>query len=380
VTRYVGVDVHKSYLHVGEWVPETGERRHWQVSNRPEGWAELLQRLDGSCHVVLEATGNAFELHDLLQAQVAEVVVANPLELRRLGAGRHTDRVDVDRLVGMLALGVVPKVWVAPQPYRGVRRLLRFRERLVSQRRTLVNQAKAVLRRQGLALPTEGDVRRVLSSREVERLPAEEQVILTCAVQQLAQVEAAIAAVEGAIAQQVGHERGVRRLLTIPGVGLVTAAVIWAALGDPRRFRGPKQVARYAGLDPQVEQSGERDRRGPISRQGKGLLRTVLVEAAQVAARHDTGYLRAFYLRKAKQLGQKRAVVALARKLLIVAWRILCTGRPYRALKPALCRRKLEGLRQRLRRPQPWAELVREVFPPVVPRRARSREIESVPA
>lgn len=168
--------------------------------------------------------------------------------------------------------------------------------------------------------------------------------------------------------------------MTIPGVGLVTAAVIWGALGDPRRFRGPKQVARYAGLDPQVEQSGERDRRGHISRQGNRLLRTVLVEAAQVAARHDTGYLRAFYLRKAKQLGHKRAVVALARKLLIVAWRILCTGRPYRALKPALCRRKLEGLRQLLRRPQPWAELVGELFPPVVPRRARLREVESVPA
>jgi transposase len=59
VTRYVGVDVHKSYLHVGEWVPETGERRHFRVCNRPEGWVELLQRLDGSCRVVLEATGNA---------------------------------------------------------------------------------------------------------------------------------------------------------------------------------------------------------------------------------------------------------------------------------------------------------------------------------
>jgi transposase len=96
---------------------------------------------------------------------------------------------------------------------------------------TLVNEAKAVLRRLGLALPTERDVRQVLSSREVERLPAEEKVILACAAQQLAQVEAAIAAVEGAIAQQVGHERGVRLLRTIRGVGLVTAAVIWAALG-----------------------------------------------------------------------------------------------------------------------------------------------------
>lgn len=105
-------------------------------------------------------------------------------------------------------------------------------------------------------------------------------------------------------------------------------------------------MARYAGLDRSVEQSGERDRRGRITRHGDRLLRPMLIEAAWSVARHDTGALGAFYRRKVRQLGAQRAIVALARKLLIVAWRILLTGEPYRAQKPAAVQHKQARLRR----------------------------------
>ena len=141
-----------------------------------------------------------------------------------------------------------------------------------------------------------------------------------------------------------------------PGVGMLTAATIWAKLGDPLRFRSPKQVARYAGLDPSVEQSGERDRRGHISRNGDHLLRRMLVEAAWAVARHDSGPLGAFYRRKAKQLGAKRTLVALARKLLIVAWRMLCTREIYRGAQQGTLRRKEVQLAKLLQQAPDWEE------------------------
>jgi transposase len=78
-------------------------------------------------------------------------------------------------------------------------------------------------------------------------------------------------------------------LMTIPGVGMLTPATIWAKLGDPHRFRSPKQVVRYAGLDPSVEQSGERDQRSYIGWNGDRLLRRMLVEAMWKVARHSSG-------------------------------------------------------------------------------------------
>lgn len=90
-------------------------------------------------------------------------------------------------------------------------------------------------------------------------------------------------------------------LLTMTGLGPIAAAAVWAYIGDPRRFKSPKQVARYAGLDPSVHQSGESAYHGRISKNGNGLLRTYMIEAALTLARFDNGHLGAFWRRKSRQ-------------------------------------------------------------------------------
>nr|PZN37349.1 MAG: hypothetical protein DIU70_12825 [Bacillota bacterium] len=104
-------------------------------------------------------------------------------------------------------------------------------------------------------------------------------------------------------------------------------------------------MTRYAGLDPSVYQSGEQDRRGRISKNGDGLLRRILVQAAYQVARHDTGALGDFFRRKQKQIGTKRAIIALARKLLVVAWKILLTNTPYRSVRTERYQEKLGELK-----------------------------------
>lgn len=127
------------------------------------------------------------------------------------------------------------------------------------------------------------------------------------------------------------------------------AAATWAIVGDPHRFTRAKQVTRYAGLDPSIVQSGEQHRQGRISKAGSPLLRTLLVEAAHSLARWDSGSLGQFYARKARLVGPRKAIIALARKLLIVAWRMLQTGEVYRAARATTVTRKHRELQTKSR-------------------------------
>ncbi len=239
---------------------------------------------------------------------------------------------------------------------REVRRLVYYRSRLASSRRRAINQAKGVARRHGQVLPRETDVQRWLTQEFLNTLPAPDRVILRSACRQITVLETEIAEIEAEIARCVADVPAVQVLLTITGVGLIGAAATWAILGDPHRFARPKQVARYAGLDPSIVQSGEQHRQGRISKAGSPLLRTLLVEAAHSLARWDTGPLGQFYARKAQEVGSRRAIIALARKLLIVAWRMLLTGELYRAAKPTVVARKHRELQKKHAAPSGTAQ------------------------
>jgi len=343
-TRYIGLDVHKAYIHGYVFAP--GERgRHFRFANTPADWERFLATVTAHDQVALEATNSAFPLYDRIVGRVGKVLVAHPLAMRRLGSGRHTDRVDAERLAQMLALGTLPAVWVPPPPVRELRRLLTTRERMQSHITRLTNEIRAALRAYGLDGYRRGaDLLRVLRPDDVAALPAAEPFMVHSALRQLAGARAERAACEAEIARRVQHVPAVRHLLTLPGVSLLVAAQLYAAFGDARRFRNPKQVTRYFGLDPSIVQSGQRQTLGRISRNGNRQARWLLVEAAQSAARHDPGPLGAFYRRLVIRLGPKKACVALAKKLAILAWRLLVTDTDYREMNPRRVQQKLRRL------------------------------------
>ncbi len=386
--RCIGLDLHSRYVHGCEWNPDAPAKhreRHFRFPTTPDGWAQLIPQLDAECHVALEVTDCAFEVYDRLAPHAGQVVLANPLELKRLGSGRHTDRVDAARLAKMLALGTVPTVWVPPQPMREVRRLLAYRAKLVLTRQRFGHQAKTVLARHGHRVPHNVDVARWLTSELVAALPAVDRLVLDSAMHQWTAVGAELGRIEAEIATRVADIPAVSLLLTITGVGVVTAAALWAILGTPERFAGPRKITRYVGFDASIEQSGETHRLGRISKNGSPLLRTLLVEAANVLAHHDVGPLRQFYLRTKRRLGHQKAVVAVARKLLIVAWRMLLTGEVYRAAKPkaiARKRRLLHKLTLRLSTPADPSAHGTVPSPPAsrATRRRGSKERTPVPA
>ena len=132
-----------------------------------------------------------------------------------------------------------------------------------------------------------------------------------------------IASAEHAIATAVVDDPRVRRLLTIPGIGLVIAASILAVVGDIDRFERPAKLVSYLGLDPRVRQSGDRPAiRGHISRAGQAHARGLLCEAAHSAVR-SPGPLAGFHARLKARRGAGVAIVATARKLAVLVWHLL---------------------------------------------------------
>ncbi len=136
----------------------------------------------------------------------------------------------------------------------------------------------------------------------------------------------------------------VRRLMTIPGIDVVTAATLVAVIGDIRRFPTSRHLVGYLGLHPTIRQSGNGPaRHGRISKEGSAAARHVLVEAAWSAAK-SPGPLRAFAQRTAARRGRHVATVAVARKLAVLAWHLLTRGEDYAFARPSLVRAQVRRL------------------------------------
>src|SRR6185312_2834646 len=153
--------------------------------------------------------------------------------------------------------------------------------------------------------------------------------------------------VEGQLAEQALARPDVRRLMTIPGVGAITALALVAVVGDITRFPSPRHLVGYLGLDPRVRQSRERKaRHGHISREGQAHARGLLVEAAHTAIR-TPGPLRAFHARLAARRGKQIALCATARKLTVLTWHLLTKDEDYRYGAVTITQRKLRALQQK---------------------------------
>ncbi|MBE3598634.1 MAG: IS110 family transposase [Limnochordaceae bacterium] len=358
--RFIGLDVHKAYVY-GYELQEKGTGRTFRFPNTPEGWTKFCATLDGSAHVALEVTGNAYRCYDLVSPHAGKVLLVNPSARRRLGV--KTDRLDAKTMAEQLALGLIPEVWVPPAPIRELRVLIKHRYNLVRRRTMFKNALKAALLRNGLTL----DRFAAITERALEKwlradLSEADRLVLVSSAAMVMALDVQVAEVERQILKRVRGVGAVRQLASIPGLGLISAAAIYAFVGDPQRFGNGKAVARYAGLDPAVYQSGQTHRIGRISKQGPPLLRWHLVEAAWSIGRFDRGPLGQFYRRMQASQSPAKAAVATARKLLVVAWAMWRRGEVYRADQPSPSyARKLRELDRQAEQAAPLEELIQRL-------------------
>lgn len=184
-----------------------------------------------------------------------------------------------------------------------------------------------------------------------QALPADEQDAVARHLREHDRLSEDLRVVEREIARDALADGDTKRLMTVPGIDMVVATGLLAAIGPVERFAGPDKLVAYLGLNPSVHQSGDgRPRHGRITKQGRTHARTMLVEAAWQAVR-GPGHLRAFYQRIARRRGNHIAAVAVARKLAVIIWHLLKRGEDYAWVRPALHAKKLRDLELRSGQP-----------------------------
>ena len=344
IGRAIGLDVHRDFCVVA--ICEGGKvRSAGRVPSTPEGVRLLAESLLPSDRVALEVTGSCWEVARILKPFVDRVIVVSPDDTGISSARAKTDKLDSQTLAGLLWKGELDAVWMPDERSSILRRRIARREQLKRTRTRTKNEIHAVLGRQLKHNPFTDlfgvKAREWLAELE---LPLEERESVDAGLRQIAFLDSEIAAVERLIAQQALAWPEIRRLMTVPGVGMVCAAGFMAAVGDMSRFLTSGRLVAYLGLDPKVRQSGETPARsGRISKRGSASARWGLVEAAHTVVKQP-GPLRAFYERTRARRGHGRAIVATARKLAVLFWCMLRRNQDYAHQRPALMATKLRQL------------------------------------
>jgi transposase len=347
--RFIGLDVHRGFCEVA--IQEDGKVRSAGRIRTRKAELELFARsLGRDDEVALEVTGGAEAIARILRPHVARVVVANTKKLRQISeAKQKTDRLDARRLAELLAAGLLAEVWCPDEKTRALRRLVARRAQLVRQRTRAKNEIAAALLRHLVERPDVDDVAGTKGRQFLQKLelPADERTTVEGCLRQITFLDKEIAVVDRALAQAVVDSKEVRRLMSVPGVNLQTAATFMARVGKIERFQNPRQLVSYLGLDPKVRQSGEEPvRYGHISKEGAAEARHMLCEAAWIVVRYPSP-LRAFAERTAAKRGPGRATVAVARKLVVLFWHLLTKDEDYAFGRPLLTRKKLRQLELR---------------------------------
>lgn len=319
---YVGIDVHRKRSQVAV-VGEDGKvQLNRNVVNGRETILRLIGGLPSGTPVAFEAAYGWGWLVELLEDYGFDPHMVHPLRCKAIASARlKNDKVDAAILAQLLRADLLPEAWIAPQPVRQLRALLRHRVSLVRLGTQLRNRIHAVAADFGYDRTGSywtGPGRGWLA--ELDLPPVSREIVADC----LASIDALAPVIErldGELHQRAKADPRVKVLTALPGVGEFTALVMLAEIGDIGRFGSARKLASWAGLTPMVRGSDLTVRHGHISKQGSAWLRWVLNQAAQIAKRSPE--FAASYAAIAKRRGKKIATTAISRKLLTRAYHLL---------------------------------------------------------
>ena len=331
MTCYVGLDVSLNETSVCVLDEDGTVRFEGRAPSRSEALVECLRKhAHDAARIGLETGQTAAVLFRGMEAAGFPVVCLETRHAHRVLSARpnKTDRNDARGLAEMMRVGWYRAAWIRGTTATYIRSLLQGRRVLVQTRRTIQNMLRGGVRRFGLIMSSTSG--RTFSQRAESAMDRDTNY---------AAFAAPLLAVLKSIAEQIrSYDRQLhaisraddtaKRLMTVPGVGYLTALAFISTIEKPERFRRSMDVGAYLGLTPRVHQSGEVERKGRITKTGDNLTRSYLVEAANVLLTRigRACPLKEWGLRIVQRAGLKKAQVAVARKLATMLHAIWADG------------------------------------------------------
>jgi transposase len=329
---HVGLDLHKKYSTVAVMDDDGNVQLEDTLyhDDRPR-LIEFFSKLAGKAVVTVEATRDWYWLYELLEELGVTVKLANARKVRLIAESwLKNDKVDAKSLAQLERTGFLPEAYISPRPIRDNREYLRYRLTLVRLRTGLKNKVHALLDKLAIKHPF-ADLfcpagRRFLSQLTLRPAYQEE---LTNYLALIEDLERRIVAATKEIQRQLKPDPRAKLLMTIPGIGHLTAYLLLNEIGDIKRFPTPGKLCAYGGIVPIVRQSADHRWQGHITKEGNRYIRWALTESACLAPSKDYAF-GSFYRRLKARRGNLKARVAVARKLLVAVWYVLTYGEPYK--------------------------------------------------
>jgi transposase len=287
----------------------------------------------------------AWTIYDGLEPLVGQVTIAHAAHVKMIASSLiKTDKRDALVLARLLAANLIPPVWVPPPHVRQLRELVGHRRDLVEQRSATKSRLRALLLRYQVQ-PPPGDIGapKLRTWWDAAPLPASGQLIARQNLALLDHLSAAIGEVENELARLSVSQQWCGQVtcpVQLSGIGMLSAMTLLSAIGDISRFPSPKKLVGYSGLGARIHSSGDIHRSGGITKAGRKELRTTMIEAAWIVVQHND-YWKAKFDAIAERRGRARAIVAIARKLLVFVWHVLTKGEADRHTDPDTIARSL---------------------------------------
>lgn len=342
MTRILAIDLGKFKSVACDFDSTSNEHAFVKMPTRAQDLHDLIVERHPDL-VVIEAGSQSGWVRDLCEALDVPVRVANVNHegWRWKNVKLKTDRTDALKLARLAAADQLPTVTLPGRRVREWRALIRYRSKLVDRRTAIKNSIRSIMDRHGLSMPAKhkGWSGRTLAelkelSRPLAEVPLEDlwRGQLAMELVALEQVGDLISQVEARLNAIAAQDERVQRLRTIPGVGPRLGETLVAVIDDPRRFKSRREVAAYAGLVPRVFESGTMRRSGGITGAGSKLLRKLLTEVAWMMRQYNPEFKAVFeQICRGSKNRRKLAIVATARRLLIVCWAMLRDGTTWNA-------------------------------------------------
>jgi transposase len=331
----VGLDVHKKSISVAIWLNGQIDLTFTASAN----YARLIKQLQplkkAVKRIVYEAGPTGYGLARALEQAKLPVQVISPAHTPRPAKrGSKTDRLDCCQLAEFAAKGLLKPVTIPTEQEEADRQLQRLRDQWVGKRRRVRQQIKSFLLQHSIAEPEglKGWSLAAIEALQAIPLPAALRFSLDMYLEEMAHIQRClkrtVAALQ-ALSEHPRHHRAMKILTSHPGVGPVTAWAFRLEIFRPERFIQATEIASFVGLSPRIYQSGQTTREGPIVKTGRPQLRSKLIEASWIWIRYDE-HARNVYGRLCHNTGSvNKAIVAMARRLAIRLWRMLCDDQWY---------------------------------------------------